>query len=97
MDYPISQKPVKRTRNHQDNEEEPDSDRLVGAIISNLEASITLDGEDSYSASEPDDSRAIYTVDGGNDTASTSATPMQRLAAIQQILNKTPFDAAENP
>uniref|UniRef100_A0A0D9WE25 Uncharacterized protein n=1 Tax=Leersia perrieri TaxID=77586 RepID=A0A0D9WE25_9ORYZ len=90
MGYPTPRKLVKHTRDHQDNKEALNPDRLVGAIISDLEASITPDGEDSYSASKPDNSR-------GNDTASTSATPAQRLAAMQQILDETLFNTAENP
>uniref|UniRef100_A0A0D9VX06 Uncharacterized protein n=1 Tax=Leersia perrieri TaxID=77586 RepID=A0A0D9VX06_9ORYZ len=83
MGYPTPWKLVKHTWDHQDNEQALNPDCLIGAIISDLEASITPDGEDSYSASEPNNFRAVYVVDGGNDTASTSATPAQRLAAMQ--------------
>uniref|UniRef100_A0A0D9V618 Uncharacterized protein n=1 Tax=Leersia perrieri TaxID=77586 RepID=A0A0D9V618_9ORYZ len=94
MDYSVPPKTTRRTRQHQGGKERSTLDRFVGAIISDLEASTTRDDQDGYSASESDNSRAVYAVDRDDVSASASMTPAQRLATMQQILDEAPTEAA---
>uniref|UniRef100_A0A0D9WYG4 Uncharacterized protein n=1 Tax=Leersia perrieri TaxID=77586 RepID=A0A0D9WYG4_9ORYZ len=93
MEYSVPPKTTRRTRQHQGGKERSTPDRFVGAIISDLEASTTRDDQDGYSASESDNSQAVYAVDGNDVSASALMTPTQRLATMQQILDESPTDA----
>ena len=84
-------------RDTEKTEEEYSSDCFVGAIIFDEQESYTSDGDDGYSASESDNTRGVYAINDGKNTASTSGTPAQHLATMREILNETPFDAAANP
>uniref|UniRef100_A0A0D9Y110 Uncharacterized protein n=1 Tax=Leersia perrieri TaxID=77586 RepID=A0A0D9Y110_9ORYZ len=77
MDYPVPPKMTRHARQYQDGEERSTPDRFVGAIISDLEASTTQEDQDGYLASESDNSRAIYVMDGDDASASASLTPAQ--------------------
>uniref|UniRef100_A0A0D9WWW8 Uncharacterized protein n=1 Tax=Leersia perrieri TaxID=77586 RepID=A0A0D9WWW8_9ORYZ len=93
MDNPVPPKTARHARQHHDDEERSTPDRFVVAIISDLEASTTQDDQDDYSASESDNSRAVYAVDGDDASTFASMTPAQRLAMMQQILDEAPTDA----
>uniref|UniRef100_A0A0D9VCR0 Uncharacterized protein n=1 Tax=Leersia perrieri TaxID=77586 RepID=A0A0D9VCR0_9ORYZ len=94
MDYPVPPKTTRHSRQYQDGEERSTSDRFVEAIISDLEASTTQDDQDGYSASESDNSRAVYAVDEDDALAFASMTPAQQLATMQHILDEAPTDVA---
>uniref|UniRef100_A0A0D9XRJ9 Uncharacterized protein n=1 Tax=Leersia perrieri TaxID=77586 RepID=A0A0D9XRJ9_9ORYZ len=67
------------------------------SIFLEEQGSSMSDDDHRYSTSESVNTRGIYTIDGGNDVALTSGTPVQHLASLQDILGETSFDTTANP